>query len=265
MRAAIYWARELFVLPFVHRSLTRFPERVALKHLEHQVPDPELRAKLRPRYRIGCKRILISNDYLPALGRDNVSVITEGVSEVRPRSIVTADGAEHEVDTIIFGTGFQVTDMPIAHRIRGRDGRTLAEDWQGSPQAHLGTTVAGYPNLFILLGPNTGLGHNSVVFMIEAQIGHLMAALRHLDATGAQAVEPRREAQTAFVAEVDAEMEGTVWTSGGCQSWYLDATGRNSTLWPGFTYPFKHRLESFRPAEYVIHAPVPAVAAAVVA
>jgi cation diffusion facilitator CzcD-associated flavoprotein CzcO len=258
MRAAIYWARELFVLPFMHRRLARYPERVARRHLARAVPDAGLRARLTPRYRIGCKRILISNDYLPALTRENVELVTEAIREVRPRAIVTADGAEHAVDTIIFGTGFEVTDLPIAHRVRGRDGRTLAETWRGSPQAHLGTTVAGFPNLFILLGPNTGLGHNSVVFMIECQIAHLMAALRHLRSTGAQAVEPRAEAQAAFVAEVDAKMEGTVWTSGGCRSWYLDETGRNSTLWPGFTHPFKRRLARFRPDEYVVHPPVPA-------
>jgi cation diffusion facilitator CzcD-associated flavoprotein CzcO len=179
---------------------------------------------------------------------------------VRPHAIVTADGTEHPVDTIVFGTGFHVTDMPIAHRVRGRDGRTLDETWAGSPQAHLGTTVTGFPNLFLLLGPNTGLGHNSVVFMIEAQIAHVMAALRHLDATGGAALEPRPEAQAAFVAEIDAEMQGTVWTTGGCQSWYLDATGRNSTLWPGFTYPFKRRLERLVPGEYLVHPPVPAAA-----
>jgi hypothetical protein len=148
--------------------------------------------------------------------------------------------------------------MPIAERIRGRDGSSLAELWQGSPRAHLGTTIAGYPNLFLLLGPNTGLGHNSVVFMIEAQIAHVIGALRHLRRTGAAAVEPTEQAQAAFIEEVDREMRGTVWTSGGCASWYLDDTGRNSTLWPGFTYPFKRRLERFEPGEYVAHAAVPA-------
>jgi len=262
MRGAIYWARETFVLPFMHPALARFPERVALKHLEHQVPDPELRAKLTPRYRIGCKRILISNDYYPALMRDNVDVVTDTIAEVRPHAVVTADGTEHEVDTIIFGTGFHVTDIPIAERIRGRGAATLAETWQGSMQAHLGTTVAGFPNLFILLGPNTGLGHNSVVFMIECQIAHLMAALRHLRATGGQALEPTPAAQAAFVADVDRRMQGTVWTSGGCRSWYLDATGRNSTLWPGFTHRFKRRLDGLDPSEYIVHAPVRAPAPA---
>jgi cation diffusion facilitator CzcD-associated flavoprotein CzcO len=255
MRGAIYWARETFVLPFQHPPLAHLPEAIARRHLRDSVADPQLRRKLTPDYRMGCKRILLSNAYLPALAEPNVDVVTSAIAEVRPHGIVTADGAEHPVDTIIFGTGFQVTDIPIAHRVWGRDGRHLAAEWDGSPRAHLGTIAHGYPNLFFLLGPNTGLGHNSVVFMIEAQIALVLAALEHLEATGARALEPRAEAQAAFVADVDRRMRGTVWTSGGCQSWYLDHTGRNSTLWPGFTYPFKRRLERFDPAEFSLLAP----------
>ncbi|HEY8582238.1 MAG TPA: 4-hydroxyacetophenone monooxygenase, partial [Capillimicrobium sp.] len=164
-------------------------------------------------------------------------------------------GVEHEVDVIIYGTGFKDTDTPIGDLVRGRDGRTLAEAWEGSMQAHLGTTVNGYPNFFIMVGPNTGLGHNSIVFMIEAQIAHIAGALRHLRQTGAATLEPTAEAQAAFVRKIDREMQGTVWTSGGCASWYRDATGRVSTLWPGFTYPFKRRLQRFDPSEYDVRAP----------
>jgi len=255
MREAIFWARELFVLPFLHPRLAAGPERIARRHLERQVRDPELRRKLTPSYRIGCKRILLSNDYYPALTRDNVEVVTDAIREVREHAIVTADGREHEVDTIIFGTGFHVTDMPIGERVRGRDGRRLVDAWGGSPQAHLGTIAHGFPNLFLLLGPNTGLGHNSVVYMMEAQVGLLVAALRHLRATGAAAIEPRAEVQAAFVAEMDARARGTVWTSGGCRSWYLDATGRNSTLWPGSSYTFARRLSKLRPEEFTLTPP----------
>ena len=189
------------------------------------MPDPELRRKLTPTYRMGCKRVLISNDYLPALGRENVEVVTDAIREVRARSIVTADGTEREVDTIIFGTGFHVTDLPAAERVRGRDGRSLAEVWDGSPQAHLGTMVAGCPNLFFLVGPNTGLGHNSIVFMIESQCNYVLDALRLMDARGAAELEVRPEAQAAYNARIQEQMRGTVWTSGGCASWYLDAAG----------------------------------------
>ena len=258
MRAGIYWARESFVLGFRHPRAMRWAQRLALRHLHHQVRDPELRRKLTPSYRMGCKRVLISNDYLPALGRENVEVVTDAIREVRERSIVGADGSEREVDTIIFGTGFHVTDMPAAERVRGRDGRTLAEMWDGSPQAHLGTTVAGFPNLFFLVGPNTGLGHNSIVFMIESQCNYVLDALRLMEAEGAAELDVRPEAQAAYNARLQERMRGTVWTSGGCASWYLDARGRNTTLWPTFTWPFRERTRRLDPAQYELRAPKPA-------
>ncbi|HEX2191311.1 MAG TPA: NAD(P)/FAD-dependent oxidoreductase, partial [Longimicrobiaceae bacterium] len=258
-RGTIYLLRELFVLGFRNPGAMRLAQLVALRHLRRSVPDPELRAKLTPDWTLGCKRVLLSNDYLPALARPSVEVVTDAIAEVREHSVVTADGAERPVDAIVFGTGFRPTDPPLAPRVRGRGGRTLAEAWAGSPRAHLGTTVAGFPNLFVLLGPNTGLGHTSVVYMIEAQVEHLLAALRHMRRHGVGALEPRPEAQEAFVAEVDAGMEGTVWTSGGCRSWYLDRTGRNSTLWPDFTWRFRRRVARLDPAEYLA---VPAASAA---
>ena len=248
-RGIIYARRELFVLAFRHPRLMRLVEAFAVRHLEQNIADPALRAKVTPSFRMGCKRILISNEYLPALAKENVDVITEPIREVRARSIVTANGVEHPVDTIIFGTGFQVTEMPFSDRIRGRGGRTLAQAWQGSPVAHWGTTVSGYPNLFLLLGPNTGLGHTSVVLMIESQLELVLGAIRHMRKHGLATVEPRPEAQAEFVAEVNGQMGGTVWISGGCASWYIDKTGRNSTLWPGFTFAFRRRCR-FRPAEY---------------
>ncbi|MBD0327260.1 MAG: NAD(P)/FAD-dependent oxidoreductase, partial [Pyrinomonadaceae bacterium] len=213
---------------------------------------PVLLAKLLPDYAIGCKRILISNNYLPSLQRSNVEVVTERIAEVRAVSIVDCSGVERPIDAIILGTGFQVTDPPLAKHVRGREGRTLNEVWAGSPQAHAGTTVAGFPNLFILLGPNTGLGHNSVVYMIEAQIEHLMAALKYMWRRGANAIEPRPEAQAAYVAEVQKRMEGTVWIAGGCASWYLDSTGRNSTIWPDFSWRFRRRIARLNRNDYVL-------------
>jgi len=253
-RASVYWSHELLVPCFRHPRLMAVNARLARRHLEAAVADPALRARLTPDYTMGCKRVLLSDDYLPALTRENVELVTDPIAAVRPEGIVTRDGTLRAVDTIVFGTGFRVTDLPIAERIAGRDGVRLADRWDGSPRAHLGTTVAGFPNLFLLLGPNTGLGHSSVVFMIESQIAHLLAALRHLDAHGAASLEPRAEAQARFVAEVEAAMRGTVWTA-GCRSWYLDRRGRNSTLWPGFTWAFRRRLARLDPAEYRLEAP----------
>lgn len=251
VRWLIYALRELLVLGFMHPWLLRLAQRVAAHHLERSVADPALRAKLTPRYTMGCKRVLLSDDYLPALTRGNVEVVTEPIREVRERSIVTADGTEHEVDALILGTGFLVTQLPITKVIRGRDGRTLDEVWQGSMKAHVGTTVSGFPNFFMIPGPNTGLGHTSVLTMMEGQMEHVLGALRYLEGRGLAAVEPTPEAQDAFVRDVDSRLSASVWNQGGCASWYLDATGRNSVLWPGFTFTFRHRVERFEPAEYV--------------
>jgi cation diffusion facilitator CzcD-associated flavoprotein CzcO len=260
-RSSIWLAREGYTAGFLHPGIMRLSRRVALRHLRRSVPDPEMRARLTPDYTFGCKRVLLSNDYLPALTRPNVALITAGIREVRPGGILTDDGVEHPADTIIFGTGFHVTDSPVGQLARGRDGRTLAEVWQGSPKAHLGTTVSGFPNLFLLLGPNTGLGSTSVVLMIEAQVEYVLRALEFMRATGAATVEPRREVQQAFVAEMDARMRPTVWSVGGCQSWYYDRTGRNSALWPGYTFAYRRRLRRFDPELHLIAprrpAPVP--------
>jgi cation diffusion facilitator CzcD-associated flavoprotein CzcO len=252
MRAGIYWARESFALQFRNRAVGRLLERIPLRHLKNQIEDPELRRKLTPDYRLGCKRILPTDEWYPALAQPNVEVVTGGVTEIRPHSVVAEDGTEREVDTIIFGTGFHVTDVPIADRLTGRDGRTLAEVWQGSMQAYKGTTVVGYPNLFFLVGPNTGLGHTSIVFMIESQIAYVLDALRTMRRRGGRTVEVREDAQAAYNAELDRMTEGTVWVSGGCTSYYIDRNGHNSALWPTYTWPFRRRLREFDPAAYTL-------------
>jgi cation diffusion facilitator CzcD-associated flavoprotein CzcO len=250
LRAGIYWARESNAIAFLHPVLMPLAQRTALRHLRAAVPDPNLRARLTPGYTLGCKRVLLSDDFYPALARDNVELVTDPIAEVRPDAVVTRDGVAHPVDTIIFGTGFHVTDSPLARLVRGRDGRSLAEAWRDTMQAYQGITVSGFPNLFLLLGPNTGLGHNSVVFMIECQISYLLRALAHLDRTGTTAIEPTLPAQRTFVASVDRRMRGTVWSQGGCRSWYLDANGRNSTLWPGYTWTYWLRTRRFDPGAY---------------
>jgi cation diffusion facilitator CzcD-associated flavoprotein CzcO len=252
MRGALYWSAELLVLGLAKEPrLMRILERVAEKNLERQVPeDPELRAKLKPSYRLGCKRILFTDTYLPALTKENVEVVSSPIREVRAHSIVTEDGSEREVDTIIFGTGFHVTDQPLIDRVRGRDGRLLAEHWQGTMAAFNGTTVTGFPNLFILLGPYTGLGHTSIVIMIEAQIEYVMKALDAIEERGLAAVDVRPEAQQAFVSEMNRMAKGTVWTAGGCKSWYLDSHGNASTIWPDFTFRFRSRTKRFDADDY---------------
>jgi cation diffusion facilitator CzcD-associated flavoprotein CzcO len=259
-RTGIYWSREAYVFGFAFDPrLMKAAEMVARAHLRRQVPDPGLRARLTPDYTIGCKRILISNDYLPALTRPNVDLVTSGIAEVRERSIVTADGVERPVDTLIFGTGFRVTDIPVASRLVGRGGLLLSEHWRDGMHAHRGTTTAGFPNLFLLVGPNTGLGHTSQVVMIESQIAYVVDALRQAGARGAATVEVRPEAEAAWNAQVQEDMAGTVWTSGNCASWYLDSSGRNTTLWPSFTWRFRRETRRFDPAAYQFGSPATAV------
>ena len=251
-RAAVYLSREPMVLGLVHNPrLLRLLERVAQRHLRRQVADPELRRRLRPHYRIGCKRILLSDDWYPALAQPNVELVTEAIRQVRPEGIETADGTLHEVDTIIFGTGFKVTDPSIAHRVRGRNG-LLAEAWRERMEAYLGTAVAGFPNFFMLIGPNTGLGHNSMVFMIESQLNYVVDCIRTMDERGLGSVELRPEAQREFNADLQRRLEGTVWESGGCASWYLDSRGCNRTIWPRQTWSFRRLTRSFDLESYSV-------------
>jgi cation diffusion facilitator CzcD-associated flavoprotein CzcO len=256
-RARQYWFREWNLLAFTGAGrMNAFAEKQARRHLENSVPDPDLRAALTPDYAIGCKRVLVSNDYLPAVSQPNVSLVTAGITEVRPHSVVDADGVEHEVDAIVYGTGFHVMDIPVAHRLTGRDGRTLSEEWEKSgAEAHRGTTVAGFPNLFLLLGPNTALGHSSVVFMIEAQIEYVMKALDALGRYGARSLEVRRQAQELYNAELHAQLDTTVWNQGGCRAWYRDENGKNFTLWPTHTFTFRKQLSRFDAESYALRAP----------
>ncbi|MBF6178107.1 flavin-containing monooxygenase [Nocardia otitidiscaviarum] len=251
-RAAIYAARETQVV-----GLAKFPpamrilETIARAKLFAEVRDPELRRKVTPNFRIGCKRMLISNDYYPALSRDNVDVVTDGIKEITGNSIVTKDGVQREVDAIVVATGFHVTDSPVFETIAGRDGRTLAEVFDATgQQGYKGSTIHNYPNMFFLLGPNVGLGHTSMVYMIESQINYIADAVATIDKQGLRTVEVRQDVQDAFNAELQKKLVGSVWSTGGCASWYLDKHGNNTTLWPDFTFRFRSLLEKFDVAAY---------------
>jgi cation diffusion facilitator CzcD-associated flavoprotein CzcO len=250
VRGGIYAGRELLVLGFVKNPrLMKVPERIARRHMRSQISDPELLQKVTPGYTIGCKRILPSNRWYRALSQPNVELLTGGVERVTRNSVITGDGEEREVDAIIFGTGFQVTDMPVGRMVRGPGGKTLDDVWEGSPKAHLGAAMPGFPNLFVLLGPNTGLGHSSMVYMIESQVAYVLDALKYMDAHRADTVEVSAEATKRYNADLDERMQGTVWNT-GCASWYLDETGRNATLWPDWTFAFRRRTAQFDPADF---------------
>ena len=247
VRDAIAWSRELLLIGLRHPRLGTALARQARRHLERQVADPRLREQLRPNYRFGCKRVLVSNRYYPALQQPNVTLVPHAVAEIREHSVVAADGIERPADVIVAATGFHIG--AAAARIRGADGRTLAAHWRGSPSAHRGTTIVGFPNLFMMLGPHTGLGHTSVLLMIESQIDYLLGALRAMDAGRLATLEPSPQAQAAFVASVRRRARGTVWES-GCASWYLDRAG-HSILWPDSARRFRRALRRFDVESYV--------------
>lgn len=228
-------------------------EQLAKKNMARAIKDPALRAKLTPDYRIGCKRILLSRTYYPALAQPNVDVVASGLSEVRGATVVAADGTSAEVDAIVFGTGFRVTDMPIADRVVGADGRTLTEAWQGGMQALRGSSAAGFPNWMTIIGPNTGLGTSSMILMIESQLNYLADYVRQLDVLGGRvALDARPSAVSAWNRRVQERMKRTVWNTGGCTSWYLDASGLNTTIWPGTTAEFRKATRRVDLTEYEV-------------
>jgi cation diffusion facilitator CzcD-associated flavoprotein CzcO len=240
------------ILAFRHPKLMRVAERVARKHLEAQVPDPELRKKLTPAFMLGCKRILLSDDYLPALAQPNVTVNTDGIQEIRERSIVDNAGLEHPVDAIIFGTGFDTLGLPLTDSLYDGEGVAMSERWGGNPKAYLGTSVAGFPNCYLIHGPNIGTGHNSVLYMFESQANYIVAAIDHVRDHGLASIQPTQAAQAVYAAEVDRMSARTVWTSGGCQSWYLNDSGRNVNIWPGSTWDFRRRTRRLDPSAHLM-------------
>ena len=256
VRSGVYWLRELIYLAMARRSwLTKRIEMLGRSHLARQVPDPQLRARLQPDYDAGCKRLLLSNRYYPALSADNAEVITEKISQVGARSVTTVDGVEHPVDVLILATGFKVTNHPALGVIRDAAGRSLAQAWKDTGlRAYLGTTVPQFPNLFLLSGPNTGQGHTSLVFMIESQITYLIDCLRTMRQRGLTSVDVRPQIVDRYNADLQRRMAPTVWATGGCVSWYLDEHGRNTTLWPDFTFKFKARTRRFDVEHYDVRA-----------
>ena len=200
---------------------------------------------------MGCKRILVSDDFYPTLKRTNVELVTEAIAEIREGSVVTNDRVERPVDALIHGTGFRATEPLIGCRVVGKGGAEIHGAWQKRMNAYLGVTVSGFPNFFMLLGPNTGLGHNSVVLMIESQVRYTMNCLKLMQRIRQRILEVRPEIQQSFVQEIYGRMSGTVWQSGGCHSWYQDQrTGEITTLWPGSVVSYLRRTRSVSPSDY---------------
>jgi cation diffusion facilitator CzcD-associated flavoprotein CzcO len=251
-RTRLYLRQEVVGLGYtVKPKYMRLLEQYARRHLRKSVSDPGLREKLTPKYQIGCKRVLLSNDYLKTLCRPNVEVVSAGIAEVREGSVLTVDGQEREVDALIFCTGFRTTDLLSPVLFRGRNGVSLNQAWQSGAEAFRGVTVTGFPNLFMLIGPNSRVGYNSIVFMIETQTRYILECLKLMRRNGAHSIEARPEEQARFNARLQQRMGRTVYAS-GCKSWYLDESGKGTILWPGLSSQYWKDTRRLISSEYLL-------------
>jgi len=253
LRGAIYWVLEAMAVGYVvEPRLNKIREYRSLQYLRRSVRDPALRKKLTPNFRLGCKRILISNDYYETLQRENVELVTDGIAEIRAHSIVTKDGKERPVDVIIYATGFETSEAKPPFPITGRGGLDLAQAWSRNIEAYLGSTIPGFPNAFLLVGPNMGLGHSSMILMMESQYAYVLDAIKMMRARHVKSVEVRRDVAARYNEALQKRLGRTVWNSGGCSSWYLTSSGKNTTAWPGFTFEFRLKTRRFDAANYDI-------------
>ena len=252
VRGAMFWALEAVGSAFFgNAAMLDFLKALALRKLAREVRDPATRRALTPDHALGCKRPTVSDDFLPTFNQPNVTLVTDPIAEITPTGVRTRGGAEHVLDHIVFATGFFVADPDDYLKVVGLGGRVLAEQWarQGA-QAHRGVTVAGYPNLAMLLGPNSGLSYSSVIGMAEAQMGYVLAWLDARDRAGGDAaLDVRGEVQAAYNGDVQARFEGTVWAS-GCRSWYLDRAGRNAVIWPAPAHRYRRMMARFDAQAY---------------
>ena len=256
VRTALYWSLETRIVGFKYsyKALEQIAGKVARGHLAQQVPDLELRRLLTPDYTIGCKRVLLSNTLYPALGQPHVTVHgrDDGIAQVTPSGVTCAGGQQVDLDVIVWSTGYDATDGVIPYPVEGRDGRTLSHHWAQFPRAYLGTTVPGFPNLFVVTGPNTGIGHTSAIFVIEAQMEYIARAVGAVREAGARAIEVTPQAEAAYTRMIHREMEHTVWKTGGCSSWYQSRSGHVVAIFPGFSFTYRLKAKKFRPEHHLV-------------
>lgn len=254
-RQVAYWTHELPVLAFLNPKLLKVFELAAKRELRKEVPDPAMRAALTPDYEIGCKRILLSSDYLPALRKPNVELVTQGISAFTPDGVRTDDGREHPADVVVLATGFSTDNRCAEEHIVGRGGLTIQEAWRDGMTAHLGTTVSGFPNLFMIMGPNSGGGAQSILFVIEAQLRYIVRCLRLMTSRGATRMEVREDVQRRFNTWLHGKLGTSVWNTGGCHSWFLDRTGHNRQSWPGTGTGYWRATRTPDPAAFDLSGP----------
>lgn len=255
LRWLLYWQFETRVIAFKYsKPAIHLVQRQALRFLKQQVPDPILRAKLTPDFTIGCKRILLSSTYYPALTRPNVTLHSreQGIAEIDETGITTTDGQHIEVDLIVWSTGYDATDGVVSYPVTGRQGVQLKDVWSEYPRAYLGTSLPDFPNLFIVTGPNTGIGHTSALFIIEAQMNYILDCIHTLQSKGLRSIEVRPAAERTYTAMIHREMERTVWKSGGCHSWYQSKSGHVIAIFPGFSFSYYRLTRTLKPADHIL-------------
>ena len=250
-RAWQYLSHEVRALGFVHfTSLVKSSEKAALRHLARQVSDPAKRAALTPDYPMGCKRILISNNYYPALNQPNVSIVTDGIEKVVPEGVVSREGRLHPADVLIYGTGFAATEFLAPIKVSGLDGKDLNATWRAGAEAYKGISIAGFPNLYVLYGPNTNLGHNSIIYMLESQFRYVINCIQARRDRGLRYLDLQPEVQARYNQKLQDAARDTVWAQ-GCQSWYLTADGKQTVNWPGFTFTYRQMTRKPTWSDYV--------------
>ena len=256
LRTAIYWALESRVIGFKYskKMLNVVAQQAALKHIARQISDPAIRKAVTPDYTIGCKRIILSSTLYPALCRPNVQLHPkdDGIAEINPRGILTAKGQQIDLDLIVYSTGYDATDGVISYPVVGKGGRSVQDVWAEFPRAYLGTAMPGFPNFFIVTGPNTGIGHTSAIFVIEAQMEYIRRAIQAVQKQGAKAIEVKPQAEADYTTMIHREMKQTVWQSGGCTSWYKSKSGHVIAMFPGFSFTFRQMAKAFKPHDHLI-------------
>lgn len=255
LRTAIYWGLESRVIGFKYSKtmLNVVAERAARAHIEAQLSDPALRAAVTPDYTIGCKRIILSSTLYPALARDNVHLHTkeDGVAEINERGILTTKGQQLDLDLIVYSTGYDATDGVISYPVVGKGAVSVQEQWREFPRAYLGTALPGFPNFFVVTGPNTGIGHTSAIFVIEAQMEYIRRAIAEVLERGVRSIEVKAAAEHDYTTMIHREMKQTVWQAGGCKSWYQSKSGHVIAMFPGFSFTFRQLAKAFKPRHHL--------------
>jgi cation diffusion facilitator CzcD-associated flavoprotein CzcO len=252
-RELMYWKLEARMLAFKgNMMIIKYFQRTAEKFLKKSIPDSELRKKLTPDFILGCKRVLLSNDYFSTLLRENVNLETDGIDQINENGLLTKTGNQIDVDLIVYATGFFASENNIPYPVIGRNKLSIQDSWKDGAHAYLGTVVPSFPNFFILVGPNTGIGHTSALHIMESQIAYLMEAISAMRQNKWKTIEIKEDVEYEYNDKIQKQLSKTVWQTGGCKSWYQNESGRNTTLYPNYSFVFRKAASKFKMQDHLI-------------